>query len=66
MLEPVDFNSYFDFGGRAAVVTGGVRGIGRRIADRLTERGCEVHVFDPSEPEAEDVSGLLAFHQVDV
>ena len=36
----------FDFSGRTAVVTGGMRGIGRAIADQLQEFGAEVHVFD--------------------
>jgi 3-oxoacyl-[acyl-carrier protein] reductase len=38
--------------GRAAVVTGGARGIGRTIAELLRELGAEVFVFDrePGEP----------------
>jgi len=35
-----------DFAGRTAIVTGGMRGIGRAIVDGLVRRGAEVHVFD--------------------
>jgi len=36
----------WEFSGRVAVVTGGMRGIGRTIADGLVAGGAEVHVFD--------------------
>lgn len=62
----MDFNSYFDFRDRVAVVTGGARGIGRCIVERLAERGCEVHVFDCTEPEENDSSGAFTIHPVDV
>ena len=36
----------FDFKDRVAIVTGGMRGIGRAIAKALVGRGAEVHCFD--------------------
>ena len=35
-----------DFRGKLAVVTGGMHGIGRSIADRLAEGGADVWIFD--------------------
>ncbi len=51
------------FDGRAAVVTGGARGIGRGIAEELRRAGADVHIFDRSAPAPEE---RLTFHEVDI
>jgi len=53
----------WEFPGRVAVVTGGMRGIGRTIADGLLAGGAEVHVFDR---ETGDLPKGMTAHAVDV
>ena len=52
----------YDFSGKTAVVTGGAKGIGRRIARRLAKAGARVAIWDVVEP---DGNGAL-FQHVDV
>ncbi len=59
-----DFDAIWDFSGRAAVVTGGARGIGRAIAGLLASRGARVHVFDLEE--GDQPGGGSVFSRVDV
>ena len=53
-----------DFSGRAALVTGGSRGIGLAITRALIDHGASVHVFDLAPGEGADE--WYAFHQVDI
>ncbi len=54
----------FGFEGRLAVVTGGVRGLGRAISDALAAAGAEVHAFDWDVSGDEDAP--FQVHKVDV
>lgn len=44
---------------RAAVVTGGSQGIGRRTAELLAERGFRLAIVDLKDPKLADVIGTL-------
>ncbi len=63
MNQPSRSNRY-DFNGRSAVVTGGARGLGLRIAERLAESGCRVHIFDLDAVDRCRLPG--EFHSVDI
>lgn len=44
----------FDFEGRRAIVTGGARGIGRAVADRLHHAGARVSIWDVNAPDVSE------------
>jgi NAD(P)-dependent dehydrogenase (short-subunit alcohol dehydrogenase family) len=56
MLEGGDMPITYDFQDRVAIVTGGSKGIGRCIAERLRDAGAQVFVWDIVPPEFEGVS----------
>jgi NAD(P)-dependent dehydrogenase (short-subunit alcohol dehydrogenase family) len=49
-FDPEHLAGALDFGGRAAVVTGGTRGIGRRLAEAFLDAGADVLVCGRGEP----------------
>jgi 3-oxoacyl-[acyl-carrier protein] reductase len=56
MLEGGDMSISYDFQRRVAIVTGGSKGIGKCIAERLRDAGAEVFVWDLVPPAFEGVS----------
>lgn len=58
----------FDFTGRTAIVTGGARGIGRAVADRLHHSGARVALWDlrPPEPSEGRFATLPAAYHVEL
>ncbi len=54
-----------DLSGRRAIVTGGARGIGRTIAQKLADAGAQVFAIDVSLPDDGDTSEI-SFHTADI
>ncbi len=59
-------DSSFHFEGKRAIVTGGLRGIGRAISDALAGCGADVHVFDIGAREAQGSDKNFSFHDVNI
>lgn len=57
---------HIDLGGRVALVTGGARGVGRGITDRLVDAGATVVVCGRSTPDAGSVPDGVHFVTTDV
>jgi 3-oxoacyl-[acyl-carrier protein] reductase len=58
MVMEVGMSNTYDLAGKAAVVTGGAKGIGRAIVERLRESGAQVHIWDISAADLHDVASL--------
>lgn len=50
----------YNLQGRSALVTGGAVGIGRRIATRLAEEGCDVAIIDIDAAGAQETGDMIA------
>ncbi|MGB5077719.1 MAG: SDR family oxidoreductase [Sphingorhabdus sp.] len=53
-----------DLAGRVAIVTGGTRGLGRDIAQRLSSAGCAIAICGRNAPD--DLPEGISFHQADI
>lgn len=49
----------YELNGRSVLLTGGATGIGRRIATRLAEEGCDVGIVDVNIAEAERTAAMV-------
>lgn len=70
---PQSIQQLFDLAGRAALVTGGARGIGRAVAERLTEAGASLMIADldgdgaqQAEEQLRDQGRAVAATQADI
>jgi acetoacetyl-CoA reductase/3-oxoacyl-[acyl-carrier protein] reductase len=57
--------NFFDFKDRVAIVTGGMQGLGRAIAEALVGRGAEVHCFDWG-ADGDQTEKQFTVHDVDI
>lgn len=65
MPERPDPADTFNVSGQSAIVTGGARGIGLAIAERLAAAGAEVHIFDLEDLD-DDAGNAFTLHKVNV